>query len=362
MTIHESNVDQYFGPTIEVIRTPTGYLFQGDDSTLQFTIAEDSSSFAMISIERNSMGSTFLTDCVELKSNEMSWYGGPEQVYQRWPIEKLSLESYSYVTKADDNCGIAERYWLNSYGLFIYVDKETPLFLNQTPANVLCFYGQKFAPYYTRDGSNFTFNYKIGIASDAREAHLKAVEYFLKKPTSYPDERMTTYPIWSTWAKYRRDINESVVQSFADLINANGFNNSQMDIDDFWETCYGSLEFDPIKFPNIANLTLIMKSKGFRITLWVHPFINKGCEPIYSEALSKGFLVLNHNNNPDMYWWNTERNSQSAHIDFTKPEAAQWYTNRLRALRESSGIDSFKFDAGEGSWVPRVSFDSSETA
>lgn len=347
-------MSQYFGPTVEVIKTSNGYVFQGDDSSLQFSIIEDTDSFALVSVERKSIGSTFLKDCLQLKSSEMSWYGGPEQVYQYWPIEKLSFEEYSYVTKAADNCGIAERYWLNSRGLFIYVEKETPLFLNQTPENVLCLYGQKLSPYYTRDGSNFTFNYKIGIASDAKQAHLKAVEYYLKKPSGYPDERMITYPIWSTWAKYRRDINESVVHSYADLITYNGFNNSQMDIDDMWESCYGSLEFDTSKFPNIADLTSALKRKGFRITLWVHPFINKGCEPYYSDALNKGYLVLNHNNNPDTYWWNTERNSQSAHIDFTKVEAAQWYTERLRTLQRNSGIDSFKFDAGEGSWVPRV--------
>ncbi|XP_037042609.1 myogenesis-regulating glycosidase-like [Bradysia coprophila] len=351
--IHESAVFQYFGPTVEVIKMTDGLLLQGDDSTIQFSIMEDTDSFAMVSVERKSIGSALLRDCVQLKSTEMSWYGGPEQVYQYYPVEKLSFKEYSYVTKAADNCAIAERYWLNSRGLFIYIDKETPLFLNQTPHSTLCLYGQKFSPYYTRNGNSFSFNYKIGIASDARQAHLKAVEYFLKKPSGYPDQKMTTYPIFSTWAQYGRTINETVVLSYADAINEYAFNNSQMDIDDMWESCYGSLEFDTKKFPNIADLTSTLKTKGFRITLWVHPFINKGCEPIYSEALSKGYLVLDHNNSPDVYWWNTEPNSQSAHIDFTKAEAAQWYTDRLRTLQSTSGIDSFKFDAGEGSWVPR---------
>lgn len=354
VSIHDSDVFQDFGSSVATTQTSDGYILEGNDSSIQFRIIEDTNSFALISIERKSTGSTVLKDCVQFKSSEMSWYGGPEQVYQYWPIEKLSFTEYSYVTKAADNCGIAERYWLNSRGLFIYVARETPLFLNQTAGNVMCLYGQKIAPYYTRDGLDFTFNYNIGIASDARAAHLKAVEHFLNKPTDHPDERMTTYPIWSTWAKYRRDISESVVLSYADLITSNGFNNSQMDIDDMWETCYGSLEFDTLKFPNISSLTAAMKVKGFRITLWVHPFINKGCEPYYSEALSRGFLVLNHNNNPDMYWWNTVSGSQSAHIDFTKVKAVQWYTDRLRTLQQNSGIDSFKFDAGESSWVPRV--------
>lgn len=356
VVIHESDLYQNFGPSVQVTKTSNGgYLLQGDSSSLQFSVTFDTDSFVIISIERKSTASYFVWDCVQLKSNEMNWYGGPEQKYQYWPIEKLSFNDYSYVTKEADSCALAERYWLNSRGLFMYVEKEAPLFLTQEANSTMCLITKKDAPYYTRDGTSFTFNYKIGIAADAKQAHLKAVEYFLKKPTDYPDERMTRYPIWSTWAKYRRDIDENVVLSYADLIVDFGFNNSQMDIDDMWETCYGSLEFNTSKFPNISYVTSALKAKGFRITLWVTPFINKGCEPYYSEALNKGYFVLNHDGNPDVKWWNTqEATAIAGHIDFTKVEAVEWYSERLRQLRTSSGIDSFKFDAGETSWAPVV--------
>lgn len=60
-----------------------------------------------------------------------------------------------------------------------------------------------------------------------------------------------------------------------------------------------------------------------------------------------------HNGNTDATWWNSAIND-SAYIDFTKPEAAKWYTDRLKTLQEEAGIDSFKFDAGETSWLPQV--------
>lgn len=354
IVIHDSEIYQYFGESgVIVSTTPNGLILRGDNSSLRFGIIEDTESLAMISIERQSTGSYYLRDCIQLKSNEMSWYGGPEQKLQYWPIEELSFTNYPYVTKERDSCAIAERYWLNSRGLFIYIEKEAPLFLYQNARSDLCFVNEKYTPYYTHNGASFTFYYKIGIASDARQAHLKAVEHFLKKPLGYPDEKMTTYPIWSTWAKYRRDIDAIIVQEYADEIINNGFNNSQMDIDDMWETCYGSLEFNATKFPSIKSVTDALKTKGFRITLWVHPFINKGCEPYYTEALDKGYLVLNHDGNPDVKWWNSEENG-AAHIDFTKTEAAQWFVDRLRTLQTISGIDSFKFDAGETSWVPSV--------
>lgn len=63
--------------------------------------------------------------------------------------------------------------------------------------------------------------------------------------------------------------------------------------------------------------------------------------------------MLNHVNNADTEWWNSEK-GQSAHIDFTKKEASDWFVSRLANLKNLAGIDSFKFDAGETSWLPDV--------
>lgn len=67
------------------------------------------------------------------------------------------------------------------------------------------------------------------------------------------------------------------------------------------------------------------------------------------------YFITNYDGNPDTQWWNSKK-GESAHIDFTKPEAAEWYQNRLKKLQEDAGIDSYKFDAGETSWEPTVIF------
>lgn len=218
----------------------------------------------------------------------MHWFGGPQQKYQYWPIEKLRFNDYSYVTKEADNCAIAERYWLNSDGIFYYISENTPLFINQT-ARDLCFVSKLSLPYNTSP-TNFTYEYHIGFGSNAKTAHLSAVNAILGKPTGVPDQTMANKPIWSTWAKYKTAIDEDVVLEFADSINANGFNNSQLEIDDLWETCYGSLTFDTNRFSDIANTVRLIKEEGFRVTLWVHPFINKDCQPTYDDAKAAGWV------------------------------------------------------------------------
>ena len=47
--------------------------------------------------------------------------------------------------------------------------------------------------------------------NDPREMHMFAVKHFLGKPKSTPDERMLVDPIWSTWAQFKTNINQSAV-------------------------------------------------------------------------------------------------------------------------------------------------------
>ena len=42
----------------------------------------------------------------------------------------------------------------------------------------------------------------------------------------------------------------------------------------------------------------------------------------------------------------------AGYVDFTSESAARWWKDRLENLRTVTGIDSFKFDAGEANWMP----------
>ncbi|CAH0390714.1 unnamed protein product [Bemisia tabaci] len=317
----------------------------GEHTTLELKNTEGEE--RCVEVEWSSTENHPLEDCFVMKPH--SWYGGAEQTDQYWPIEQAVFKDYSYVTKETHSMAIAEPYWLNSDGFMIYVDKVVPLFIDQNHhrKDSFCLIA-KHAPPYLRKGGP-TLKYTMCKFENPRKAHEYAIHKFLGKPTDIPDTTIIEHPIWSTWAKYKININEAVVMEYAKEIRDNGFNNSQLEIDDLWETCYGSLQFNKTTFPNMKRLVDQLRGMGFRTTIWVHPFINLDCE-VHKEAQEKGYFVKNIDGNTTTNWWN----GVGSYIDATNPAAAEWYRKRLQNVLDTSGIDSFKFDAGESSWVPQI--------
>lgn len=188
-----------------------------------------------------------------------------------------------------DNAAISERYWLNSGGEYVYVAPEVPLFVDYHNSldNHLCLIAEVEDPYSKRRTHN-NLKYEIWFFDNAKTAHQHAVDNYLGKPSGIPDYRMIQYPIWSTWARYSREITEESLWAYANEIKDNGYPNAQFEIDDLWEICYGSLTVSQEKLPNLKQLIQDIKGLGFRVTMWVHPFINKDCNPWFSDALEKG--------------------------------------------------------------------------
>lgn len=284
----------------------------------------------------------------------MNWYGGPEQKNQSYPVQKFQFKDYAYITKELDSAAIMERYWFNSRGFFVYIDYDVPLFLEQNSIHPdhICFTAKKALPYYTYDDA-YTFNYKIGFSSNARKTHMNVVNSIFGKPLGIPDERLIRYPIWNTWVRYGRDINEEKIRDFAEEISQHGFKYSLLDIDDMWETCYGSTIVNLDRFPDMKNMTTELKQKypGIIIGMWVHPFINKNCAPHFTYAKENNLLVKSYSGSTDTSWWNS-RTDEASHIDYSNPEAINWFKNKLLGIQKDHGIDIFKFDAGETSWYP----------
>lgn len=281
---------------------------------------------------------------IKFDVSQVNLYGGAEGYYQSWPIQNV-LNDVPYVSSEGNVQAVLEGYWLDSEGHYLYVEEATPLFVTFNK-KILQLRAQRKEPY--TDGKITSLKCRLCTFENVRAAHEDAIAHVLGKPNKVPDFKMVQYPIWSTWARYKVDISEKVVLKFAEEITANGFPNSQLEIDDNWEECYGSLVENKTKFPDFKRMVNHLKSMGFRVTLWVHPFVNIDCEPYFNHGIKNGYFVKGKNGSVETSWWN----GRTAQIDFTNPDAVNWWQQRLRNITANTGIDSFKFDAGESSWSP----------
>lgn len=101
--------------------------------------------------------SIIFQDCYDLKIGDWNWFGGPEKWQQDWPIENSVHIQRPYIPIKTDNGAVAERYWLNSIGGYIFVRDESPLFLDQNNLvnGSICFVGKTQSPYVARETVSF---------------------------------------------------------------------------------------------------------------------------------------------------------------------------------------------------------------
>ena len=131
---------------------------------------------------------------------------------------------------------------------------------------------------------------------------------------------------------------------FANQILAHNYSNCQLEIDDKWQTIYGDFTFEKAKFPDMSRLVKKLNSLGYRTTLWVHPFAN--VESVnFRENIKNQYWVRGINSSlPALtHWWD---GPLAGILDTTNENATDWFVSKLEEVRQTAGIDSFKFDAG----------------
>jgi alpha-glucosidase (family GH31 glycosyl hydrolase) len=155
-------------------------------------------------------------------------------------------------------------------------------------------------------------------------------------------------PVWSTWARYKDNVTQLDVERLADEILAHGYPGSQLELDDQWASAYGDFSFDPVRFPQPAQMVEALHAKGLAVTVWVTPFAEEG-SAAYVEGAGRGHWFAHANGSVmQARWWRGE----GAMLNVSSMEARKWFARRLEALRASVGVDGFKFDAGEAAFVP----------
>jgi alpha-glucosidase (family GH31 glycosyl hydrolase) len=176
-----------------------------------------------------------------------------------------------------------------------------------------------------------------------REAFLYASSRYFPPSGKTPDELLFSSPEYNTWIELMYDQNQAGILNYAQGIRDHGFPAGVLMIDDNWQEDYGKWDFNKGRFSNPKAMIATLHSDGFKVMLWVCPFVSPDCD-VYRDLAKKGLLVKDKSGDPAIVrWWN----GASALLDLANPKAADWFRSRLDYLQSTYQVDGFKFDAGD---------------
>ncbi|MBO7149066.1 MAG: glycoside hydrolase [Clostridia bacterium] len=206
------------------------------------------------------------------------------------------------------------------------------------------------------DGFNTTFeNGSIEITSslaparlyegfgDLRGAFTAAAKAHFPSNGVLPPIEFFEKPQYNTWIEFIYNQNQNGIYSYCKTIHDNDMPTGVVMIDDMWSNYYGRWDFDRKKFPEPKKLIDALHEWGFKVMLWICPFVSLDSEE-FRYLRDNGALVRDKDDNPRLVrWWN----GYSAVLDLSNPFDHDWLTKQCDFLTETYGVDGFKLDAGD---------------
>lgn len=201
-------------------------------------------------------------------------------------------------------------------------------------------------------------------------AETQSLEYFvIYGPT--PKEILSKYtaltgrpalpPAWSfgLWlsTSFNTDYDEATVTSFIEGMADRDLPLSVFHFDCFWmrELSWCDFEWDPKVFPDPRGMLSRLKARGLKVCVWINPYIAQR-SALFEEGQARGYFLKRAGG--DVWQWDLWQPGQAV-VDFTNPEAREWFAAKLDALLDM-GVDCFKSDFGERIPTDVVYYDGSD--
>jgi alpha-glucosidase (family GH31 glycosyl hydrolase) len=275
---------------------------------------------------------------VTIKDNE-KWFGGAVNEAHQMPFK----DGYTYDMFGDTKGNQAAPLLVSTKGRFIW--SEEP-FKFSIQGNKLIVDNAKGTLVIDSAGKTL------------RDAFRNAAQRFFPSKNKLPDTLLFSKPQYNTWIELVYNQNQKDILNYAHSIIDNGFPPGVIMIDDNWADYYGRFDFRADRFTNAVAMIDELHSLGFKVMLWVSPFVSPDTE-VFRELIDKKLLLISKTaktGNPEkdlvkpaiIEWWN----GNSAVFDFTNPDAQKWYQGRLNYMVTTYHLDGFKFDAGDADFYP----------
>jgi alpha-glucosidase (family GH31 glycosyl hydrolase) len=265
------------------------------------------------------------------------WWGGAVLDGRNMPFDN---DKFVYDQYADCKANQAAPLFISNKGRYIW--SEEPLNIEITKDKI-----------FVEAHDGVVLSGKEG--ETLKEAFLYASKTFFPPSGKIPDPLLFTSPQYNTWIELQYEQNEKDILKYAEDIFKNGFPSGVIMIDDNWQDRYGTWNFDCEKFQDPAGMIDKLHKMGFKVMLWMVPFISPD-SPVYRELAAKKLLIFadKEKTRPAILnWWN----GASALVDLSNPEGEKWFKDQLDILIDKYGVDGFKLDAGDpGSYVGTYSY------
>jgi len=260
------------------------------------------------------------------------WFGHGFQHNQFWPLERGEISAPAFAVN-----NIQAPLWLASAGFAILAETRGMLdvAMNVKGSGVL------------RIGATVDTTIRVFAGETLVEAHA-AVMRHVGGFGAAPAEDLLGDSFFCTWTQFPRCITQERILDMARQIRANGYPCSRLIIDDRWESCFGELTFAPRDFPDPRGMFDELHRLGFKVWLWVTPFVNAEAATFAELARTKALVPRKDGAGAaTMRWWG----GTAGLVDVTGPVGREWYSGKLRELR-ALGTDGFKIDGGDYKYQP----------
>jgi alpha-glucosidase (family GH31 glycosyl hydrolase) len=261
------------------------------------------------------------------------WFGHGFHHEQAWPLESGELSNPAFAVN-----NIQSPLWLASAGFVILADTRALLevAINVKESGVLRIGA-------TEDGTTI----RVFAGETLVEAHA-AVMRHLGGFDAAPGADLLGDSFFCTWTQYPRCITQERILDMARQIRAQGYPCSRLIIDDRWESCFGELAFAPRDFPDPRAMFEELHGLGFKVWLWVTPFVNQEAATFAELSRTKALVPrMDGAGAATMRWWG----GTAGLVDVTGPAGRKWYGEKLREL-QALGADGFKIDGGDYKYQP----------
>lgn len=152
-----------------------------------------------------------------------------------------------------------------------------------------------------------------------------------------------SFGLWLT-TSFTTDYDEDTTSGFIDGMAKRDIPLQVFHFDCFWMEAYEWCNFtwDSKTFPDPVGMLKRYHEKGLKICVWINPYIAQK-SPLFQEGMENGYFIKKRNGSV----WQTDMwQAGMGVVDFTNPEAAAWYQQKLKTLLDM-GVDCFKTDFGE---------------